>query len=655
MSFFRKTFAPLFAIAALFCIAACSDGNDTPFTPYEAPKQQKTYCAASSNFSDYTKSVMKSLPYAKAGAKSVPDLFVVSGADLASLTGDGLKKFFETSLKGGTVLVDSPTPAQIASFKANADALFATADGENLKGRVAHRANTFYEVAKQVDAYLGETVPLVTPLSGERIEAYEAIAVREKQIYYVHKIDALLNRGTDRHESSVSRPDTERPCEETALTNNPALTPETDWENAQKSSVSSFSSWLDGKGSSLLASRSADISAVKGLSASQIAALQEDPMQAQTFVHNFTATFQHSTDSQYHYDGRYNGKAENVEVVIDVWAACAIADDLHSANNTDWYLVRTSVVCNNQQLGYKNDWDSSKHVGPYFDYCTIATQMEDSKIRVTDSSPQNAAGSSTFTTGSSFSLSGNVGFCPTGPTGGVGVGYSESQSTSRSIPDIKVTFDGTGASDPSSTSWNYTTPTVEPGWSWFETYCDGPKEIQTVAAIFDTYTLYTLGSNWSHSDDKEYARLETDVGVRLTSIAGWLETFYDLHWYWLYTDSTVSYTDYIKKPCDVFAEYIMSFKPPEGVTPEQADRLHGIVKEYISDWNSVERYYGVAKDPSAPYDSLSEVAKNYFASVKKKITDNKGVFKDRGFKGTFTFYVNRVDGGGLIDSFDLTF
>ncbi|MBQ7619409.1 MAG: hypothetical protein IJS51_04685, partial [Treponema sp.] len=471
-------------------------------------------------------------------------------------------------------------------------------------------------------------------------QTFEAISIRGNQIYYVHDIDETLTpeappasltpKKADRSASSTRQ--TEEPLNASWT---PLKTPTADWEEATKNSVANFSSWLNGSGASLLSSRPAAASATQGLKA--------DPMQAQTFIHNFTATFNYSYE---HYDGRYNGKNENVEVIIDVWAACEID------KATDYYLVRTSAVCNNQQLGFKNDWDDAKHVGPYFDHCNVASTINVASGQVSkrtnDCSPQNAAGSTTFTTGSSFSIGGNVGFCPTGPTGGVSVGYSESQSTSRSIPDISVNF---GGSDPANgATWAYTTPELSPHWSGFYTRCDNPKEIQYKAAVFDTYGLYTLPAASAQPAASDTIQLKTDVSVGLKVIAGWLETFYELDWYWFSCNLTMHYYDYVKKPCNAYDEYIMSFEPPEGVKPAEADRLHGIVKEYISDWNSNERYYAVAQS------RLDGVAKGYFGSVRKKIEDNKNVFQGRGFKGTFKFYIQKVSGGsGYLDYFDLTF
>ncbi len=597
---FRKTLAPLAVLAALFGVAACSDGYDSPVGPINPAPAVKTIYTASASLSDYTQRVVKSLNHAKAAASAVPDLFVISGSDLAALTGDNLKKFFETSLKGGTVLVDAPTSAQVTAFKSNADALFAS--DSVLKGRVEQGANTFYEVVKQFDSAAADSV-------SNTQQNFEAISIRGNQIYYVHDIDesltpeappaSLTPKKADRSASSTRQ--SEEPVNASWT---PLKTPTADWEEATKNSVANFSSWLNGSGASLLSSRPAAASATQGLKA--------DPMQAQ----------------------------------IDVWAACEID------KATDYYLVRTSVVCNNQQLGFKNDWDDAKHVGPYFDHCNVASTINVASGQVTkrtnDCSPQNAAGSTTFTTGSSFSIGGNVGFCPTGPTGGVSVGYSESQSTSRSIPDISVNF---GGSDPANgATWAYTTPELSPHWSGFYTRCDNPKEIQYKAAVFDTYGLYTLPAASAQPAASDTIQLKTDVSVGLKVIAGWLETFYELDWYWFSCNLTMNYYDYVKKPCNAFDEYIMSFEPPEGVKPAEADRLHNIVKEYISDWNSNERYYAVAQS------RLDGVAKGYFGSVRKKIEDNKNVFQGRGFKGTFKFYIQKVSGGtGYLDSFDLTF
>lgn len=639
MANFKKIMASLSAAVALFAFASCAQDDDNPFIPY-VPVGMKTVYKASSKLSDYSQRVVNGLNYVSVAAAFVPDLYVISGSDLAGLGGNGLKNIFETSLKGGTVLVDAPTSAQMIDFKAKVDAYFATQEGVVLGQRVLAANDSFYDLLNQYAMAAGDTAQRALAAGGKQYN-YEAVASRGRQIYFVHDIDEALEASAT--EAVIPgkkgpRVQTER-CQDSNPS--PALIPRpenpTDWKTVTNDSVSKFSSWVKGDGASLLAGRPAD--ATKVSAASAIVNAGSRP--AQTFVHNFSAAYKGNYE---HYDGRYNGKTETVEVIIDVWAACQINDTV--ASSVDWYLVRTSVVCNNQQLGYKNEWDSAKHVGPYFNKCDLSSFIADSTVKTNECSPQNAAGSTSFTTGSSFSLSGNVGFNMSGPTGGVGVGYSESQSSTRSIPDIGVNWNGTQSHQ---ASWNFTTPDVDAYWSGFYTKCDGAKDIQAQAAVFDTYTLYNLASDKAYAAGGDKVRLETYVKVGLLATVGWVERLLDLYWCSFGINYYITYNDYIQKPSNTFKEYIMSFKAPDGVTPEQADRLHSIVKEYISDWNSVERYYAVGTA------NLDTVAKNYFASAKKKISDNKAILQGRGFKGTFKFFINRVEGGGLVDSFDLTF
>ena len=77
----------------------------------------------------------------------------------------------------------------------------------------------------------------------------------------------------------------------------------------------------------------------------------DDLKKAESFAYQFTAKFSSSGD---HYDGRYNERVETVKVFIDAWAACDID------NKKDYYLVRTSVTCPNQELNYQNQWESGK-------------------------------------------------------------------------------------------------------------------------------------------------------------------------------------------------------------------------------------------------------------------------------------------------------
>lgn len=107
-------------------------------------------------------------------------------------------------------------------------------------------------------------------------------------------------------------------------------------------------------------------------------------------------------------------------------------------NGQDYYLVKTSAACHNEQLFFWDQWKYMNRFGPYFDTCKISTTMDASKQHIdpTECQPQTQVGSTTYTKGFTFSLTSNVGFVPKSSiSGGPGVQFTDSQS--RSIPDIQ--------------------------------------------------------------------------------------------------------------------------------------------------------------------------------------------------------------------------
>ena len=489
--------------------------------------------------------------------------------------------------------------------------------------------------------------------------SFEAIALRKNQIYYVHDIDEAISEsalGKSQQGGFIEANNSSKTLDK--VKSAPATPPNSstaDYKRLTSDSISSFSGWVANK--SVAATRSFNLSEFAGnglISQSAInytGPLGADPKDAQSFIHNFTASF--NTSYRDHYDGRFEGRNENVEVRTDVWAFCQLDAGSTSADRKDWYYVRTSLICHNEQLNVQNTWDDNKYVSPYFDYCYATVKLADGDsgagldLRAQDSSPQNAAGSTSFTTGMSVSIGGNVGFNMSGPTGGVSGGVTFSESTTRSIPDIGVNF--TKDDTNKTYDWKYTTPTLTPGWSGFYTKCDDPKDIQKRMAIFDTYGVYTMKSDYGESAGT--VELRTDASVRLTFITGWLSGFLDttLNWYWYYSTTNIHYYDSVKKPSNSKADYIMMFDAPTGSTAEKIDLWNNVLKEYISDWNSKEMYYAVGDA------SLNTVAENYFASVKQKIQATKDVLKGRGFEGTFTFYIKPDSTSTKLGSFSETF
>ena len=617
----KKILIPFVFLAVLFF--SCSNGMVDSRGIDNENYSGKIYLA-SYGLSDYTQRSVSAVGFQTTeNPNAVPEVFVVKGSDAAVLSEQEVVLAVKTCLEGKTLIIDSPSEGQLESFKNRIDAVLSipAEDGEEnvfkyeyLKDQSEISPNSIYEIIpeKSTGGFGSAEFDSAIPADNKN---YGAIALRQGQIYFVHKIDDAVNLGAENLK--------------------------TDYTNVEESSIKSFVEWIKNPEAEEERTLSGKKSAINALRSVTSEAALESAKKAQSAVHNFTATFK--TNERTHYDGRYEGRSENVQIYIDVWCACDISAQ------KEWYLVKTSVVCNNQQLNNVTEW-SDKYVSPYFEKCSIKSYVNGATVDASKCSPQNSAGSTNFTSGSGFSIGANAGVNSSGPTAGLSVGYSVSQSSSRSIPDISVKFEP--AADQHSEKWSFTAPKVEGYWDGLVTKCNGAKSIQTNAVTFDTYTIYTRPSNFA----PKYKTIEltTTVNVNLEMLTSWIGGLGRLTSRWYDQSTGWIYYDYIKKPSNLVGEYIMSFSAPEGTTPERYELLNKALRDYIDDWGTNVKYYTFG-DKNSPNGPLDKTAKAYFSGPKQKITTNKDVLKDRGFSGKYTFYIRNVSTGKNVASFDVTF
>ena len=604
-----------------FFVLSCSNGSSSDGDSDAG----RIYLASPyAGLSDYMKKTVQMTKLtASEKIESIPKVFLVKGSDLANMSEANMLLAVETCAEGNTFVVDAPTQAQVKAFKTKLDSFLDKSENE------------YYNALQDVHLYSIDNLLLhfIDADSGT-MGAFEAIAMRKTQVYFVHDIDEVYTvdySGAESADTDNKWPVKDTQIKESDLKN---VTPEdikTDYTILFDESAENFASWIK------------LIDSVEPVA--QGGVNLNDAKKAQSFVHNFTATF---SSNRSHYDGRYNGKSENVQVYVDVWSACDID------KKTDHYLVRTSCVCNNQQLGYANQWDSSKYVGPFFEYAHVTTKIEKASLASNDCSPQTSTGSTSFATSEGFSLSGNIGFNASGPTGGIGATYSHTETTTRSIPDISIALALDAAGN--SATWKYTTPEVDASWSGLVTKCDGAKSIQYNTAIFDTYAHYTMPSAEYYSQEKFPLVTTTKVSIRM--LTGWLDGFLNstLHTGWASRWTSKQWTDYVRKPSNSFRNYIMAFEPPSSMSTHDREILANALKVYISDWGNSVRYYGII-NTNKPDDktNLDKIAKSHFAIAKKTIENNTKVLKDRGFSGTFKFYIKPEDATAELTSFTITF
>lgn len=619
-----KKLCHLFIVSLLltlpFFVLSCSNGSSSDGDSDAG----RIYLASPyAGLSDYMKKTVQMTKLtASEKTESIPKVFLVKGSDLANMSEANMLLAVETCAEGNTFVVDAPTQEQVKAFKTKLDSF------------LDKSGNEYHNALQDVHLYSIDNLLLHFIDAGSgTMGAFEAIAMRKTQVYFVHDIDEVYNVDYSGAESPDDKTQTlagNTPTNESGSKND--VSPEdikTDYTILFDESAENFAAWIK------------LIDSVEPVAQGGVDL--DDAQKAQSFVHNFTATF---SSNRSHYDGRYNGKSENVQVYVDVWSACDID------NKKDHYLVRTSCVCNNQQLGYANQWDSSKYVGPYFDYAHVTTKIDKASLVANGCKPETSTGSTSFATSEGFSLSGNIGFNASGPTGGIGATYSHTETTTRSIPDIKIELEAAS----NSATWKYTTPEVDGSWSGFVTKCDGAKSIQYNTAIFDTYAHYTMPSAEYYSQEKFPLVTTTKVSIRM--LTGWLDGFLNsnLHTGWAGRWTSKQWTDYVRKPSNSFRKYIMAFEPPSSMSTHDREILANALKVYISDWGNAVRYYGII-NTNNPDDktNLDKIAKSHFAIAKKTIENNTKVLKDRGFSGTFRFYIKPEDTSAELSSFTITF
>lgn len=644
-------------IAVISCIfVSCDQGDSIDFKVHNAVSKDKIYYA-SRGLNDFTLRSVKGTGFGVAdNADEIPGLFVVKGSDLASLSDEDTILAVKTVLEGKAFVVEMPTIKQLDDFWDKINDLLSDDQYEYL--RAEHEMSP-YTIYKIIELYGSDED--YTASSDEHV--YEAIGLRQGHVYFVHDIDEIVDaesghtyKGTEAKKQTYHYDDEGNKIldsEEPGTISGEDL-PD-DWEEIVATTIDCFSKWLKSKDvSETNDAGSREI--VSGFARSVQADLN-DIVKAQSAVFSYTMAFGYRKDS--HYDGRMDGKKEVVQAFIDVWTACDVE------NQKEYYLVRYSVVYNNQQLGYHNGWsydNQSGYIGPYFNAGSLNVSLPGSYLRTTDCKPENnQKGSTSFTTGSGYSLSGNIGVAGSGPTGGVMGNVSVNESTTRSIPDITITFtpttetEGSGdpVANPANASWNFNTPDVymyEDVNYWFNGHhnCDGAKPIQHTAATFDTYAVFTRSS--SYKPEEKTAMFKVGLTTSLGVTVFYKKNFMSIkpnqadyfHKKWVHHN--IPFT----RPSNLSEQYIMRVSSGTNLS-----HMEEIIKEFFPEWASNVTYYAFG-DVSHKYDVLDSVAKNAFTKVKQKVNDNKNLFENRDLSGEYTLVIQRVDGGDIVSSFSLT-
>lgn len=166
----------------------------------------------------------------------------------------------------------------------------------------------------------------------------------------------------------------------------------------------------------------------------------------------------HSRAASDYYDGK-GGGTNRYQMRLDVWSCHSLTD------NSDYYYVEQSVTCsfaNTARGSYHKsvggalskiqEWYGSKISAG----CAAAGSLDpNSGVTIVDHAPTTTTGSTTYSSGLTWSLTGNASYNKVqGPGAGVSGGLSVSTSRSREIKDVNI-YDQTLKQDYSSVYWDY--------------------------------------------------------------------------------------------------------------------------------------------------------------------------------------------------------
>lgn len=683
--FFRLLAAAHILGAALFFGACSGDDNPIAYVPPTdttiATSGGKTIYIASSNLSDYMSRVEKKLgSFSRMGniaSAQAPDVFVVSGNDVQSLSDDQVRLAVLACLQGKTLIFDSPTLEHIAQFKAKIDSVLQQESNAALKAESVLSPYSPYHFTEKA-THAQESLQS----SSSQENPYDAIAARKDDFYIVYDVDKPMESQAGRAVDIVKFPT--KDCTDEEVEDN--FTPSDQsahetYEHLISESTEKFAAWISNAEALSASAKKMEDEAIAYLQKNVVQnadqAALEIKKRAQVERRNYTAVFTAGKQKFPRYDGSYDNKRkENVEITVYTWAVCDIA------NQKDWYLVKASSTCRNEQLKWDDaDWGGRfLKVSPYFSFYSIDLEMCSNAAVLDQTAPETSTGTSSYTRGVSTSISGTVGANITpsygtnsglgisgGFSGSVSSGITFSESTTTNIPDISVTY--TKSSDRKA-SWNFETPHPSAtdrnkGKSLkYYMHFNGLRPIQTSTAVFETLAIFSVPSG-DTSLDRDHIRLHLYSQLCQDIYCGEYSKSHKDYDDTIYGSLTKFNADiHIEKPCNAYRTYMMGFTPPEGSNTTDLAKLDEQLTKKCAEpdkqlWVGSATYYAVVTaeeyaDEEKKNKQLDEVAKAQFALVKNKILNNKSVFHDVGFKGKYTFYIQASDNDRQ-DQFEVDF
>lgn len=642
----KKHFFIVLSILSALCALSCSNGSGDDMA---------LMMLAVANANKYSTKVANAINYkAPAVTEEAPDVLMIEGDNIQTMSDEQFRQAVNVVINGKTLVIMSCSPKQILAFGVKLKALSdkAQQDGDTkLVAMIAADSESTWSPTDFLSQVTNDVLDVYKKSDPPTIfdtKIYEALGIRKNHVYYVHPTDQnlaklLLTENSDSEQFEIDADKRVSQAAATPVSSNS--------EEAIQASVKAFSDWILQKDAVSSNVSKSELSAllVQANQAVTPSALDMLKNAQETFTHNFMVEMNIQSTNR---DGEatmllslsgFNGKRENICIETKVWSVCNID------TQKDIYLVKTSAICHNEQLGFVDQWSTSNRLGPYFDSCLVKNTMQDAQgkqhIDVSECEPQNHIGSTEYTKGFNISIGGNLGFAGSGGSLTPTASANFTDTSSRSIPDITTTM----TVDDSAAQWKFTGRSFDPSPScWIKDHPEEVADIQKKEAVFDTYSVIHMPSE----SNSETQTLKTTVGADIAAVFRFEKSwniFGVNKWVILkgkyHVEST--WKDNIKRPNNAKGEYVMVVKALDGATDR--DKLETKLKGTVSTWGENVSYYAIGSS------RLDAVAKNKFAHIKDVITKNKNVFADSGIKGKYEFYIQNVSSGTKVDSFELAF
>ena len=520
-----------------------------------------------------------------------------------NFTTDEMKAMMKAYLNDACFVLVEPNIGDIEQMETKAKAAIKSlmADGENVS-----QAYSFFDKLKSLKQLNIQDV----------YDGTEVLAFRKHDLYVVRDLDEMIENSdkSTTVKASVDGQDVEKEC---ATADYEA----TDYDRGEATDM--LVTWMNDEGK-------ADIEPISRVTrATDAQATIEKYMQGDRVV------IQEQVGPS-----RALGKTLRYELVYTIYSAYDFDKD------ADYYFIRLRPNFHCSALGCptgESDWiaankvvrfdngDESGHswstkedkwYGTYMSAFNFTGEILDNSKNVSvsnaeliDASPKtDVSGTSGYTTGFSCSLSGNIGFNMSGPTGGIGGGASFSESNSHTHPSMMIAHKEEGTT----TEWKVT------GIS--------PKAYNKCYVIF-YIQKHDLVATFQHTDwQTEFTWVVKVSNPKSQSLPFFLKATDITE----ITDLNSSTDDLELKVHPTQVHYIELTQPNRAyenfIITCSDDNLQNMLKEQFSNsWKNEFAFYAHS------LDEVETGAKIMFDGIKKNIASYGTEIIEKGFTGKYTF------------------